>query len=134
MSDNAGFLVNFLDEEVYSISSKNQNIDNNSSSQEQVYIITNEVQINNPSSELAILLSKILGAVKLDFSKVTLTEHVEETMEGKVIVFGDLSLKEKYTIENTGNTKTLRADFLRTIAVSPVLKKQLWGALKQLFQ
>ena len=132
MSDNAGFLINFLDEEVYSISPKDKNTEQNSG-QAQVYIISNEVYKNNPSSELAILLSKILTAVNLDFSKVVLTEQFEETIEGRVIVFGDLSLKEKYKIEQTGSATILRADFLRTIAVSPDLKKLLWHALKKLF-
>jgi len=130
MSTDIGFLIDFLDEEIYFLSKEETEHD---TTQAQVYIISNEVSPANPSTDLAVLLSKILAAVKLDFSKVVMKEQYEDTMRGKVVYFGDLSLNEKYKVEQGDGVSILRADFLRSIAVSSDLKKLLWGALKELF-
>ena len=138
MDINQAFLTEFIDEEIYLIHKTEQTTtvaanQTEPSSTPKIHLITNEVSLSNTSSELAILLSKILAAVQLDFSKVTLSEQFDENSQGKAIIFGDITLKEKYIIEQKENLKILRADFLRSIAASPDLKKALWGALKQLF-
>ena len=135
--NNFSFLAEFIDEEIYVITdtqtTSEQKGESKPTVKSNIHIITNEVVLNNPSSELAVLLSKILSAVKLDFSKINLSDTLDDSFQGKAIIFGDISSNEKYKIEQKEGLQILRADFLRAIAASPDLKKALWGALKQLF-
>ncbi len=83
------------------------------------------------------LLSKILGAVKVDINEVLLIEGqpIQALTYERLIVFGDLSVPdtgpERYAADS--GTKWLRAGSLSELSASQEEKMKLWNALKSWF-
>jgi hypothetical protein len=88
-----------------------------------------------------ILLSKILGAVKLSLASVQIVTRQEfsatdfDIFSPRCIIAFGSNLKgslNKYEIINTGNSAVILADELRQL--NDLTKRNLWLALKQVFQ
>ncbi len=83
------------------------------------------------------LLSKILGAVKVDINDVLLIEGqpIQTLVYERLIVFGDLSVAEtgpeRYAAAS--DKKWLRASTLSELSASQEEKMKLWNALKSWF-
>lgn len=114
--------------------------------QEDIYSITDSILIvvDKPWGEISeedrILLSKILGSVKLSLNKVQIVHSTDATLDSlkvyqpsKIISFGaKLSdSHELYKNHIIGNTSLIQSDVLHKL--DDVSKKNLWMALKQAF-
>jgi hypothetical protein len=114
--------------------------------QEDIYSITDSILIvldkpwKEVSEEERVLLSKILGSVKLSLDKVQLVHAADTTLDSlkvyqpsKIISFGvTLSgAHELYKHHVSGNTSFILAESLHKL--DDVSKKSLWMALKHAF-
>jgi hypothetical protein len=114
--------------------------------QEDIYLINDSILIliDKPWQEISeeekILLSKILGSVKLSLDKVQIVHAADATLDSlkvyqpsKIISFGiHLSHShELYTHYVAKNISIIQSDALQNL--DDTLKKSLWGALKQAF-
>ncbi len=104
----------------------------------------NAIAINCKWSAVSIeereLLSKILGAVRLDLAavQVIFTENLQMSewvdKPKRLIAFGlTISGVSKYEVITTPETQLVLADSLSELMNDDGLKKKLWQCLKQLF-
>jgi hypothetical protein len=113
---------------------------------EDIYTINDSILIvvDKPWEEIAeeekILLTKILGSVKLSLDKVQVVYHQDVSLASlavyqasKIIAFGIVlsSAHEAYQYHITENTSFIQCDALNML--NDVTKKSLWLALKQAF-
>ncbi|GCC51859.1 hypothetical protein SanaruYs_20880 [Chryseotalea sanaruensis] len=87
-----------------------------------------------------VLLSKILGSVKISIEQVTILEagkisltELSQYNPSRIIAFGTIISESEapYKNQKQGNTSFITSDTLS--ALDDVKKKNLWGALKQMF-
>lgn len=113
--------------------------------QEDIYSITDSilVVIDKPWEEMGeeerILLSKILGSVKLSLDKVQVVHATNSSIDSlktypssKIISFGvSLSSESKYEIHQQDGITYIQSDKLNEL--SDQTKKSLWVALREVF-
>ena len=165
MENKAAFLSNFLEEDLYLIEEPSSSYKINTDDIEAV-VNLHEPEISysgNNSSEVMILvneevnekdlllLSKILGAVKLDLENVALVKADKEFYENLsaltkfdaqiLISFGvtcteiqQLDIQSKYAPTTLEDRIVIIADTLSELHQNQELKKQLWSTLKEVFQ
>ena len=126
----SNFLQEFLNEEIYVLKNDNEKNDI-SNSKSGIYIVSNEVLIDNINTDLCQLLIKILSAVKLSIGQVQLVTQLPENAAGKAVIFGGSA--SKYTLSDSGQLTELHSDPLSVVAASGELKKSLWVALQKMF-
>lgn len=114
--------------------------------QEDLYKATdaNLILIDQPWTTISeadkVLLSKILGSVKISIEQVTILEankisltELSQYNPTRIIAFGTIITESEapYKNQKQGKTSFIASDALSTL--DDVKKKNLWGALKQMF-
>jgi hypothetical protein len=114
--------------------------------QEDIYQATDAtvILVDQPWTTISeadkVLLIKILGSVKISIEQVTILEagkisltELSQYNPSRIIAFGTVISESEASYKNQkqGNTSFITSDALS--ALDDVKKKNLWGALKQMF-